>query len=521
MSWEPALREAAPVALGVLVRRHGDFEDAEDALQEALLSASTQWVDAVPDNPVGWLVRVASRRLVDQWRQDAARRRREACTPYDVGAGGEVPDVDDSLRLLFLCCHPSLSMPSQVAVTLRAVGGLTTAEIARAYLVPEATMAQRISRAKATIGKAGATFALPSPEERPARLAAVLKVLYLVFTEGHDATAGPDLARVDLCQEAIRLARMLAVAAPDDGEVLGLLALMLLTDARRPARLDARVGLVPLAEQDRGMWDVALVDEGTALVVDALTSSGLGPYQVQAAIAAVHAEAPDTEHTDWEQIQALYDLLTALSPGPMVTLNRVVCLAETIGDAAALEALESAVRDDATLATAPPDPCRPRTPPRTPRALRRRGRRAQCSSGVEQEPARAGVPPRASTTLCRTCRSASPWNAGLTDTARRRRMSRLEHTRRSLHGVAELLLAGPQHARSGTIRLRVVPGGFATVAEPALRVEGTRLVHGTAAMDLDGRTVADVADESGLVVTSPDAVYYRRLGRPGDRRAPR
>ncbi len=351
MSWEPVLRDAGPRALGVLVRRHGDFDDAEDALQEAMLAASRQWpADGLPDNPVGWLVRVAHRRLVDQWRQDAARRRREErSATYDGEGDAEVPDADDSLRLLFLCCHPALSMPSQVAVTLRAVGGLTTAEIARAYLVPEATMAQRISRAKAAITTAGATFTLPTTEERPARTAAVLKVLYLVFTEGHDVTAGADLTRPDLCREAIRLARMLARAVPDDGEVVGLLALMLLTEARRPGRLDADGRLVPLAEQDRASWNRALVDEGTALVVEALTSTGLGPYQVQAAIAAVHAESPDTEHTDWEQIQALYDLLSALAPGAMVTLNRVVCLAETIGPDAALASLESSVAGDAAL----------------------------------------------------------------------------------------------------------------------------------------------------------------------------
>jgi RNA polymerase sigma factor (sigma-70 family) len=347
---EALVRELAPVVLATLVRRHRDFEACEDALQEALLSASVQWAeDGIPSSPRGWLLTVASRRLVEAWRRDSARRRREELSAAGEVDGGEVPDADDSLQLLLLCCHPAVTPPSQVAITLRAVGGLTTAEIARAYLVPEATMAQRISRAKQQIRAAGARFASVRPEEQPERVAAVLKVLYLIFTEGHTASSGGQLHRVDLCNEAIRLTRLLRAALPHDGEVLGLLALMLLTDARRPARTDPGGDLVPLAEQNRALWAADKIAEGTALVTEALTTTVLGPYQVQAAIAAVHAEAPDAGSTDWDQILALYDLLATMTPGPMVTLSRIVALSMNSGPQAALTELDTAERADPDL----------------------------------------------------------------------------------------------------------------------------------------------------------------------------
>jgi RNA polymerase sigma factor (sigma-70 family) len=348
---EELVRGLAPGVLGTLVRRYRDFEACEDALQEALLAALVQWAEAgVPSSPRGWLLTVASRRLVEEWRRDSARRRREALSAVREVDGQEGPQVDDSLQLLLLCCHPAVTPPSQVAITLRAVGGLTTAEIARAYLVPEATMAQRISRAKQQIRVAGARFATPSPQEQPQRVAAVLKVLYLIFTEGHTASSGGQVHRVDLCDEAIRLTRLLHAALPDDGEVLGLLALMLLTDARRPARTTPAGDLVPLAEQDRALWEVDKIQEGTTLITEALTTTVLGPYQVQAAIAAVHAEAADADTTDWDQILALYDLLLTMTPGPMVTLNRIVALSMKVGARAALTELDAAERDDPDLA---------------------------------------------------------------------------------------------------------------------------------------------------------------------------
>jgi RNA polymerase sigma factor (sigma-70 family) len=348
---EGLVRDLAPGVLGTLVRRYRDFEACEDALQEALLAALVQWPKAgIPSNPRGWLLTVASRRLVEEWRRDSARRRREALSAMREVEGQEPPQVDDSLQLLLLCCHPAVTPPSQVAITLRAVGGLTTAEIARAYLVPEATMAQRISRAKRQIRAAGAQFAPPSPREEPQRVAAVLKVLYLIFTEGHTASSGGQLNRVDLCEEAIRLTRLLRSALPEDGEVLGLLALMLLTDARRPARTTPAGDLIPLAEQNRALWDTAKIQEGTTLITEALTTTVLGPYQVQAAIAAVHAEAPDADATDWDQILALYDLLQTMAPGPMVTLNRIVALSMNRGPQAALTELDAAERDNPELA---------------------------------------------------------------------------------------------------------------------------------------------------------------------------
>ncbi|GIG69207.1 putative RNA polymerase sigma factor [Phytomonospora endophytica] len=293
------LRELTPEVLGALIRHFGDFESCEDALQEALAAAAVQWPrDGLPGNPKGWLITVASRRRIGRWRTDTARRKREE-TVAALTPGGPVPDTDDSLTLLFLCCHPSLTMPSQVALTLRAVGGLTTAEIARGLLVPEATVAQRISRAKATIKRDGARFAMPPGSERGERLATVLNVLYLIYTEGHTAGSGDRLTRTELGAEALRLTRMLHTTLPDDGEVAGLLALMLLTDARRPARTTHDGTLVPLDEQDRTRWDHGIIAEGTTLVSNALASTPIGPFQLQAAIAAVHGEAGRHEDTDW------------------------------------------------------------------------------------------------------------------------------------------------------------------------------------------------------------------------------
>jgi RNA polymerase sigma factor (sigma-70 family) len=345
---EDLLRELAPRVLGVLVRRTGDFETCEDAVQEALLAAAAQWpAEGLPANPTGWLVTVASRRRTELWRNETARRRREIAVFDAQTEPSSVPGVDDTLTLLTLCCHPALTPVSQVALTLRAVGGLTTAEIARALLVPEATVAQRISRAKQRIRASGARFTPPGPEERADRLAAVLHVLYLIFTEGHTASSGSSLQRVELSAEALRLARQLHAAAPDDGEVAGLLALMLLTDARRPARTTPDGNLVPLASQDRSRWDAAMIAEGTALLEATLPVAPLGPYQLQAAIAAVHDTAPTAADTDWAQILGLYELLTVVAPGPMVELNRLVAVAMVHGPEAGLAALGAAAEDPA------------------------------------------------------------------------------------------------------------------------------------------------------------------------------
>ncbi|MBT2517591.1 RNA polymerase sigma factor [Streptomyces sp. ISL-90] len=338
-----ALRDAAPSALAVLVRRYGDFEGCEDAMQEALIAASAQWpAEGVPDSPRAWLVRVASRRYIDQVRSDIARRRRESLAAELEPPPAPVPAVDDTLTLFLLCCHPELGRPAQLALTLRAVGGLTTAEIARGLLVPEATIAQRISRAKARI-RSSEGFRMPQPDELAARIAAVRNVLYLMFTEGHTASSGDELARVDLSAEAIRLARRLHEDVTDaSGETAGLLALMLLTDARRAARTDESGALLPLDEQDRSRWDRAMIDEGVALVTEVLDRAPIGPYQLQAAIAAVHDEAASTESTDWIEILGLYDLLARLAPGPMVTLGRIVALAMVEGPAAGLAELDRA-----------------------------------------------------------------------------------------------------------------------------------------------------------------------------------
>jgi RNA polymerase sigma factor (sigma-70 family) len=358
---EDLLREQAPQVLGALVRRYGHFDAAEEAVQEAMLAAAQQWpVDGVPGGPRAWLIRVASRRLIDQLRSDRARRDREEAdavrmTPEQLlappsdrdAADRNAADRDDSLVLLFLCCHPALPQPSQVALTLRAVGGLTTGEIARAFLVPEPTMGQRISRAKQRIKAAGATFGPPAPAERAERLGAVLQVLYLIFNEGYTSTSGPELARVELSGEAIRLTRMVHRLLPAESEVAGLLALMLLTDARRPARTASDGSLVPMAEQDRSRWDRVLIAEGVELVTEAMTRRQLGPYQLQAAIAAVHGEAERAEDTDWRQILALYGLLERMEGGnPMVALNRAVATAMVHGPAAGLARLDRLATDE-------------------------------------------------------------------------------------------------------------------------------------------------------------------------------
>jgi RNA polymerase sigma factor (sigma-70 family) len=356
---EDLLRDLAPQVLGALVRRYGNFDAGEDAVQEALLAAVTQWPEqGIPDSPRAWLITAASRRLTDLVRSDAARRRREerdaamstrveARAPAADAAGES--DRDDSLRLLFLCCHPVLTPASQIALTLRSVAGLTTAQIAAAFIVPDATMSQRITRAKLRLAEVGAEFSMPSTAEWPQRLAAVLHVLYLVFNEGYTSTSGPDLTTAALTGEAIRLTRELRRALPDDGEVAGLLALMLLAEARRAARVTPDGALVPLAEQDRARWDRSQIEEGVALVTDALARTRLGQYQLQAAIAAIHDEAPDPVSTDWAQILALYALLESLAPNPMVTLNRAIALAMVRGPRAGLTLLDH-LDQDRTLA---------------------------------------------------------------------------------------------------------------------------------------------------------------------------
>ena len=345
---EDLLRELAPQVLAALVRRYGQFHLCEDASQEALLAAALQWPSSGrPDNPRGWLITVASRRLTDQVRSEQSRRTREEliaiATPQSELLGppadAEPADSDDSLALLFGCCHPDLSSPSQIALTLRAVGGLSTAQIAAAFGVPETTMAQRISRAKQTIGDSGFDFSLPAGAERTERLRAVLHVLYLIFNEGYTATDGDALTVPALAQEAIRLTRWLYRLLPDDGEVTGLLALMLLTDARRSARTRPDGSLVPLAEQDRQKWDQAQIAEGIALISAALPRGEVGPYQLQAAIAAVHDEAKTMADTDWPQILGLYDLLERIAPNPFTALNRAVAVAMVHGPDAGLEVI--------------------------------------------------------------------------------------------------------------------------------------------------------------------------------------
>ncbi len=352
-TFEPAvddlLRTLAPQVVGVLTRRYGDFAAAEDAVQEALLDAATQWpAEGVPRNPRGWLVQVAGRRMTEQVRSEQARRRREELVAGQVPAdrrfapGADAGDQgahDDTLALLFLCCHPVLSPASAIALTLRTVGGLTTGEIAAAFLVPEATMGQRISRAKQRIKDSGVPFRMPDNAEWPARLDAVLHVLYLIFNEGYASTTGAELRRTELSQEAIRLTKAVHTLLPDNAEVAGLLALMLLTEARGPARTGPDGELVPLAEQDRGRWDTAAIAEGVLLITAALPRGPVGPYQVQAAIAAVHDEAHTAAETDWPQILALYGVLARISDNPLIILNRAVAVAMVDGPAAGLALL--------------------------------------------------------------------------------------------------------------------------------------------------------------------------------------
>ena len=354
---EDLLRRFAPQVLGSLVRRYGHFDVAEDAVQEALLAAALQWPEqGIPENPRGWLMTVAVRRLTDALRSDEARRRREERAAAEVPRGEYVeppPDPeqvaageDDTLTLFFLCAHPALSPASQLALTLRAVGGLTTAQIATAFLVPEATIAKRIVRAKQRIRDAGARFELPAQPQRTERLGVVLHVLYLIFNEGYTTSSGPALQRTDLIAEAIRLTRLLHRLLPDEAEVAGLLALMLLTDARRGARTDADGRIVPLADQQRDLWDTAAIAEGQAILTRTLGTGPVGPYQIQAAIAALHDEASTAETTDWPQILALYDVLTAVAPGPVVTLSRAVALAHVRGPRSGLALLGTLDTDE-------------------------------------------------------------------------------------------------------------------------------------------------------------------------------
>ena len=366
---EHLLRELAPQVLGAVIRRYGDFAAAEDAVQEALLAAAMQWPrEGVPDNPRGWLIQVAARRMTDHIRSESARRRRETTVvtespDYDLvpaadpdalsrvgwdtaGAVDHSAGGDDTLILLFMCCHTALTRTSAIALTLRAVGGLTTAEIANAFLVPEATMAQRISRAKQKIKTSGVPFSLPTDRERAERLGAVLHVLYLIFNEGYSSSVGPQLQRRDLANEAIRLTRAVHHVLADDTEVAGLLALMLLTDARRAARTGTDGELIPLAEQDRTLWDREAVAEGVALLSRTLPRGSVGAYQLQAAIAAVHDEAPRAEDTDWPQILALYSVLKRLSDNPIVTLNHAIAAAMVHGPAKGLELLKPLDADD-------------------------------------------------------------------------------------------------------------------------------------------------------------------------------
>jgi RNA polymerase sigma factor (sigma-70 family) len=356
ISSEHLLRELAPQVLGAVVRRFRDFAAAEDAVQEALVAATLQWPrEGAPDNPRGWLIQVASRRMTDHVRSEIARRRRETAAAMEMDL--MVPPVDteretgqdDTLILLFMCCHPALTLPSAIALTLRAVGGLTTAEIANAFLVPEATMAQRISRAKQNIKASGVPFRLPTNEERVQRLHAVLHVLYLIFNEGYTSSVGPRLQRLELSSEAIRLTRAVRALLPEDAEVAGLLALMLLTDARRAARTGPDGELIALTKQDRTLWDQTEITEGIALITAALSKGSIGAYQLQAAVAAVHDEAARVEDTDWPQILALYELLKHMSDNPMVMLNHAIAAAMVHGPSKGLELLR-ALDSDARIA---------------------------------------------------------------------------------------------------------------------------------------------------------------------------
>ncbi|GFE91559.1 RNA polymerase sigma factor [Steroidobacter agaridevorans] len=354
VSTEHLLRELAPQVLGAVMRRYRNLNSCEDAVQEALIAAATQWPDeGVPHNPRGWLLQVALRRMTDTVRSEIARRNREAVAMEDsplvvAPALYSEPEIDpdDTLVLLFMCCHPSLSPPSAIALTLRAVGGLTTGEIAKAFLVPEATMAQRISRAKQSVKTSDVAFQMPEASERAERLGSVLHVLYLIFNEGYTSSSGTELQRTDLSSEAIRLTRLLVKLAPGDGEVLGLLALMLLTDARRLARSGPNGELIPLDEQDRGLWDREMIAEGVALVTAAFSRGAVGEYQLQAAIAALHDEAARVEDTDWAQIQALYGVLMRMSDNPMAAMNHAIAAAMAHGPTRGLELLTPLEKDE-------------------------------------------------------------------------------------------------------------------------------------------------------------------------------
>ncbi len=353
---ERLLRELAPQVLGTLARQQDRFDACEDAVQEALLAAATQWAaEGVPQHPRAWLIAVARRRVIDEVRSERARRRREETVARLEASDrssmpepdeDQPPQHDDTLTLLFLCCHPVLTPASQIALALRAVGGLTTGQIAHAFLVPEATMAQRISRAKQTIRASGISFEMPPEAQRADRMGVVLHVLYLVFNEGYTATSGPHLQRTELADEAIRITRIVHRLVPSDGEVAGLLALMMLTHARRAARTAPDGSLVLLTDQDRGLWDRAAIDEGVALITRTLARGPLGPYQLQAAIAALHAEARRAEDTDWREIVALYEFLERIAPSPVFTVNRAVAVAMVRGPEAGLELLATMVADD-------------------------------------------------------------------------------------------------------------------------------------------------------------------------------
>ncbi len=349
---EHVLRDLAPRVLGAMVRRFRDFASAEDAVQEALIAAATQWArDGIPENPHGWLIQVAKRRITDLRRNEVARRNREAVVAEEAPASAELPessdlDPNDTVILLFMCCHPALTPASAIALTLRAVGGLTTSEIARAFLVPESTIGQRISRAKRSIKTSGIPFQLPDAGERATRLDSVLHILYLIFNEGYAPTSGTELHRTDLSNEAIRLLREVRTLLPESADVAGLLALLLLTDARRRARTGRHGELIPLDEQDRTLWDRSMIGEGIALTSAALAMGAVGEYQIQAAIAAVHSEAARAEDTDWPQIRALYDMLVQMTNSPVVAMNHAVATAMVDGPQAGLEELATLEADE-------------------------------------------------------------------------------------------------------------------------------------------------------------------------------